>query len=155
MPAQTALGFAAISARRRRANDKIHKSRMNRSELGNLMTSPPPLDAPPISELPARRPWSLWDVLLVALVIFISLNIFVFIAAIIAISLHADGLSFARVSSDRQAVNVLVQDVRINVPAQAAAYLIGILSMVMIAHSRYRERFGEAIRWRWPQLHWF
>ena len=93
--------------------------------------------------------------LLVALVIFISLNIFVFIAAIIAISLHADGLSFERVSSDRQALNVLVQDVRINVPAQAAAYLIGIWSMVLIAQGRYRERFREAIRWRWPQLHWF
>ena len=95
------------------------------------------------------------DVLLVSLLFAAAGYFFELMAVFIALSHHLDGLSFATLRQSPKAVEVLVKDVRVSLPAQLGAYLVGWWGMARCARGRHHMRFFSAIRWQWPRGRWF
>jgi membrane protease YdiL (CAAX protease family) len=118
------------------------------------MSFPQPL---PVAEpqAPQREPWELSDVLLIAVVFVLALFACTFATLIIAASRNVDGISLQQLAhQDNKAISALGNDVRLNLPAQAAAYLLTLWAMATLARRRYRTAFGRAISWQWPAAVW-
>src|ERR1051326_4542413 len=118
------------------------------------MSFPQPL---PVAEpqAPQREPWELSDVLQIAVVFVLALFACTFAPLIIAASRNVDGISLQQLAhQDNKAISALGNDVRLNLPAQAAAYLLTLWAMATLARRRYRTAFGRAISWRWPAAVW-
>jgi membrane protease YdiL (CAAX protease family) len=119
------------------------------------MSFPQPSLPVPEPQETQREPWGLSDVLLIAVVLVLTLLVFTIVALVIAASRNVDGISLQQLSRpDSRAVNALGNDVRINLPAQAAAYLVTLWAMAAIARRRYGMAFGRAIAWQWPAAIW-
>jgi membrane protease YdiL (CAAX protease family) len=111
----------------------------------------------PVAEpqAPEREPWGLRDVLLIAVVFVLALFACTIATLIIAASRNVDGISLQQLArNDSRAVSALGNDVRINLPAQAAAYLVTLWAMATVARRRYRTSFGRGIAWQWPSAVW-
>lgn len=118
------------------------------------MSLPQPSLPRPEPQAPLREPWGFSDVLLIAISFFIALNVIGAVAFVIAASERADGVSLQQLAHDSKALGVLINDVRINLPAQAAAYLVTLWMMAFVARRRYGMPFGRAIAWQWPTATW-
>lgn len=102
---------------------------------------PPQGPLPPPHEPPVREnlPFSLLDVLRVAVIAFIGFMIF-------------GGLSLSIAAHMRQVSPrdpSLIRDPRIAVPAQSLAYVFVLMFMVVLVHTRGRP-FWQGVRWNWP-----
>ncbi len=102
---------------------------------------PPQGSAPPPRVPPVREdlPFSLLDVLRIAVIAFIGLMIF-------------GGLSLSIAAHIRQVSPrdpSLIRDPRIAVPAQSLAYVFVLMFMVVLVHTRGRP-FWQGVRWKWP-----
>jgi uncharacterized protein len=96
--------------------------------------------SPPV---PRKRfpAWSGWDV--VAILVFTLVSIFVF--TMIALFVARRLPEYRNMSFNDLATNAIIV-----VGAQAAAYPVVLLFIFMMVRTRAKERFGEAIQWRWP-----
>lgn len=99
----------------------------------------PEIPAPVV--VPPRNPvWSGWDVLHIALLMFLSPFLLFFLVAIIARSEFYHGLSWTQ----------LAQIPVLSLLAELLAYIAVLFFMVMLVEGKYHVRFAEAIEWRWP-----
>jgi membrane protease YdiL (CAAX protease family) len=98
------------------------------------------LAAPAQPSFPA---WSGWDVL--AVLVFTAVAVFGFSLAALFIARAVPGYRQIPVSD-------LATNARVVIGAQAAAYPLVLLFMLVLVRSRTRERFGNAIHWNWPGI---
>ncbi len=111
--------------------------------------SPEPDPIAPLEPIPPAPPkvifpaWSWWDVL--AVFGFTIFAVFLFSMAALAI---------ARTLPEYKQIPIadLATDPRIVVGAQAAAYPVILVLIFIVVRSRTRQRFPEAIHWRWPGI---
>ena len=94
--------------------------------------------APPPPRFPA---WSAWDVL--AVVVFTVVSIFVFSIGALFIARSLPEYRNASLAD-------LATNAKVVIAAQAAAYPIALLFIFLIVRTRSDQRFGTAVRWRWP-----
>lgn len=111
------------------------------------------------SSPPRDPPWTIWDVALLALVIFVAVNTFVLAGFAVAIAAQMDGASVDQLVKEghvnRPVIERLLSDFRIVVPAQLLSYIVGFAFMQAIVRVRYRKSFWETLRWSWPQGRWW
>ncbi len=106
----------------------------------------PPVPGPAADFVPAREqggenpPWGIWDVVRIAVVAMIAIGLF---------SMAAMGIAIGHMGTIRASAADLARNPRIVVPAQLAAYVLVVIYMVLLVHSRGRP-FWPALRWRWP-----
>lgn len=125
----------------------------------SFIPNPPPPEIsagiPPSAESPAENPpFSGWDVLLLAVIFFISINILVALALVVALRLHMDGITAQQLAANRGALKILLEDARFLLPTQLAAYAILLGFMAVIVRTHARRGFLEGVRWRWPSRSW-
>ena len=90
---------------------------------------------------PPRDPvWSLWDVLLMALLTLVTLSVVETLTAVVAQAVVYRHISFGEVL--QKPVLVLV--------GEFLSYIAVAVYMVMLVEGKYHERFWRAIRWNWP-----
>lgn len=119
----------------------------------NHEISPPADKTPAWVEQPPQQPesprenpvWGIWDVVGIAVVVILAIVFFSMV--VMGVALHGTG-------TVRATPPELARDPRIVIPAQFAAYLVVILYMVSLVRRR-RQRFWEAIRWKFPGRTWF
>ena len=97
----------------------------------------PPLPTPPPARVPAENPpWSLWDVVTIALIAFGGMSIFGLIAGVIAMRVF------------KLPMQGLERNPKLAVPAEFLAYLVTLVIMVVVVRSRGLP-FWRTVRWRW------
>jgi CAAX protease family protein len=100
----------------------------------------------PAAVLPVQRPfpaWSGWDVL--AVVVVTAVVVFGFSIAALFIARTVPGYRNAPITE-------LATNAFVVIGAQAAAYPIVFLFMLVRVRSRSHESFGQAIHWNWPGI---
>ncbi len=113
------------------------------ADLPGPDTTPPP---EPTVVLPVQRPfpaWSGWDVLAVVVV-----------TAVVVFGFSIAALFIARATPEYRQTPIveLATNAFVVIGAQAAAYPIVLLFMLVLVRSRSHERFGKAIHWNWPGI---
>jgi membrane protease YdiL (CAAX protease family) len=101
----------------------------------NLLPDQP---SPPVVKDPV---WSGWDVLLIALLTFVTLVVVQFGAAVGAWRLMFPHESFGDV----------VQKPVLTILSQFLAYVAVAAYMIMLVQGKYHQPFWQAIRWNWPR----
>jgi membrane protease YdiL (CAAX protease family) len=109
-------------------------------ELVAIAPPEPALPAPPASRFPA---WSWWDAL--AVLGFTLFGVFLFSLVALAIARHFPEYR-------RMPISELATDARIVVGAQATAYPVVLIFILILVRTRTHERFRDAIRWNWPGM---
>jgi len=100
---------------------------------------PASVDLPTIAPAPRREPpWSVWDVLLVA-VVFIVIDVAVTAAA-----------ALVAVRMAHMAWEDALYNAWIVVPAQLVAYAAGLAFMYWLVTHTYGRPFWATVRWHWP-----
>jgi membrane protease YdiL (CAAX protease family) len=101
---------------------------------------PPEMPAPvvPVATFPL---WNGWDVVQIALMMFLSPFLLFFLVG--GVAKHY----FYRNESWTQ----LAQEPIVALAAEFLAYIIVFFLMVMLIEGKYHTQFGEAIEWRWPR----
>ena len=103
---------------------------------GNLQPEPP-LSVPPPARVPAENPpWSLWDVLAIAVVAFGAMSVFGIIAGFVAMHVY------------KLPLQGLERNAKVAVPAEFLAYLVTLGFMAAVVRSRGLP-FWSTVRWRW------
>lgn len=108
---------------------------------------PPPL---PASEIETRvsssenPPWSGWDVLRIALMMFVVPYLIIPIVALIVQKTVYPSLSFMNVA----------QKPWVALSTQFGWYLVVLAYMIMFVEGRLHQRFWLAIHWIWPARYW-
>ncbi|HXZ26914.1 MAG TPA: CPBP family intramembrane glutamic endopeptidase [Terriglobales bacterium] len=102
----------------------------------------PPLEPPaPLPHSSAENPpWNGWDIVLLLAAAFFFL--FFVSGVVYGVAAHLYGRSVTPAELSR--------DPRVLVPAQALSYVALLLFMAVLVRLRYRARFFQTIRWRWP-----
>jgi len=99
----------------------------------------PEISAPEIAA-PKFPLWSGWDVVHIALLMFLSPFLLFFIVGAVARRFFYHGVGWAQ----------LAQEPVIALLAELLAYLVVLALMVMLIEGKYHVQFGDAIQWRWP-----
>ncbi len=101
---------------------------------------PPEIPAPviPVRSFPL---WSGWDVVQIALMMFLSPFLLFFLVGGVARRYFYHGENWAQ----------LAQEPIVALAAEFLAYIIVFFLMVMLIEGKYHTRFSEAIEWRWPR----
>lgn len=108
---------------------------------------PPPL---PASEIEAQvsssenPPWSGWDVLRIALLMFVVPYLIIPVVALIVQKTVYPSLSFMNVA----------QKPWVALTTQFGWYLVVAAYMIMFVEGRLHQQFWPAIRWIWPARYW-
>jgi hypothetical protein len=97
--------------------------------------------APPPAENPV---WNFWDVLLLALLTFVSMVVLQVSVLLIGRALVYHGLSLAELA--KQPILLLISQFLIYLPIAAC--------MIVVVEGRYHVRFWDAIHWNWPRSPW-
>ena len=101
------------------------------------LPSQPPLPASPPARVPAENPpWSLWDVIAIALVAFGSIQIFGLIGSYLAMRVFKVPLAG------------LERNPKLAVPVELIAYAVTLSFMYAVVRSRGLP-FWRTVRWRW------
>ena len=108
--------------------------------LPNLAPAPSPVAPPPIED----PVFSGWDVLLLALLTFVSMVVFQLAILLVARRLLYPTLAFSELAN--KPLLLLVSQFLIYLPVAAC--------MVLLVEGKYHVRFWDAIRWNWPQSQW-
>ena len=97
----------------------------------------------------SERPlWSGWDVVLIALIAFVSMMFFLGVG--IGAAMHSRAFRGEKLMD-------VAQEPRLVVPIQTVAYLAVLLCMVAIVRRGGRAKFWSGVRWNWPGISalWF
>ncbi len=100
-----------------------------------VVTTPPPVEDPV---------WNFWDVLLLALLTFISMVVVQVSVLLIGRALVYHGLSLAELA--KLPLLLLISQFLIYLPVAAC--------MILVVEGKYHVRFWEAIHWNWPLSSW-
>ncbi len=101
---------------------------------------PPEIPAPVIP-VPTFPLWNGWDVVQIALMMFLSPFLLFFFVGGIAKHYFYRGESWTQ----------LAQEPIVALAAEFLAYVIVFFLMVMLIEGKYHTRFSEAIEWHWPR----
>jgi len=112
----------------------------------------PPPAAPPVpaSDLATSQsssenpPWSGWDVLRIALLMFVVPYLIIPIVALVVQKTFFPGVS----------IIVVAQKPWVALTTQFAWYLVVLAYMIMFVEGRLHQPFWPAIRWFWPRRYW-
>lgn len=110
-----------------------------------LVPPPPELGAPPQPEPPLENPpWSGWDVLRLALILFVVPYLLIPVAVLVAQKTIYRNMPFMDVAHKPW----------ISLCTQFGWYVLVTFYMVMFVEGTFRQRFWDAIRWNWPRRTW-
>jgi membrane protease YdiL (CAAX protease family) len=102
----------------------------------------PALTPIPVAAVPTENPvWNGWDVLHIALLMFLSPFVIFFGVGAVAKRYFYPGVGWAQLA--QKPVLALI--------AELVAYVIVLGFMVMLIEGKYHVRFSDAIEWRWPR----
>ena len=105
----------------------------------------PPVPATEVTPAAAENPpWSGWDVLRIALLMFVVPYLLIPIVALIVQKTVYPNLSFMNVA----------QKPWVALSTQFGWYLVVLAYMIMFVEGTFHQRFWEAIRWIWPSRKW-
>jgi len=117
-------------------------------EPAQLVASAPDAILVPSSESvlpPVENPvFSGWDVLLLALLTFVSMVVFQLAILLVARRLFYPALALPELA--KKPLLLLVSQFLIYLPVAAG--------MILLVEGKYHVRFWDAIRWNWPQSQW-
>jgi len=111
--------------------------------------APPGAPPVPASDLATSQPsenppWSGWDVLRIALLMFILPYIVLPVVALIVQKRFFPGVPIGDV----------LQKPWLLLSTQFAMYLVVLAYMIMFVEGRFHQRFWPTIRWYWPRRYW-
>ncbi len=116
-------------------------------ELPPVELAPPPPElgtAAPPDPLLENPPWNGWDVLRLALILFVVPYLLIPIAVLAAQKTLYRNLTFMEVAHKPWLL----------LCTQFAWYVVVFFFMVMFVEGTYGQRFWDAIRWNWPRKTW-
>jgi uncharacterized protein len=118
-------------------------------QLSPAAAVPDALGAPPFpATMPLERrfpAWSGWDVLAIAVFGVFCLLVLI-VLAVLATGVLTSGKTL---SVDDFAHNPAI--IRASLGGQAAAYLVVLVSMLVLVRTRAKESFAQGIEWNWPR----
>jgi membrane protease YdiL (CAAX protease family) len=109
--------------------------------------APPPVPASDLATSQSSSenpPWNGWDVLRIALLMFVVPYLIIPIVALVVQKIFFPGIS----------IIVVAQKPWVALTTQFAWYLVVLAYMVMFVEGRLHQPFWTAIRWQWPRRYW-
>ena len=118
--------------------------------------APSPSHAAPAAKSGEDPPWTFWDVVLLAVLFVIAINVILAVAVAFVGATHLFGYDVAQLMRDSKVKERLFNDPRIIVPVQCLGYLVLVIMMAVIVHIRQNGSRGlfESVGWRWPVRFW-
>jgi CAAX protease family protein len=115
------------------------------SEASSLPPELMPLPAPQPSLTPGEDPpWNGWDVLRIALMMFVVPYLLIPIAALVVQRTFYRGVAWM----------VVAQKPWVALSTQFGWYVVVAIYMIIFVEGTFRQRFWDAIRWCWPRTSW-
>lgn len=110
----------------------------------------------PVDDNNENPPWTFLDVLLLAAVFFVLINIMLAMTAAFVGTIHLFGYDISQLTRKSEALDRFAHDPRVILPVQSLAYLL--LFAMMLALVRMRQPaprgFFQTMRWHWPCGTW-